>query len=78
MRRQFNNIVSVIHSAIRFGLVKIFGGGDFQVGLIERFSPNVVFEKNRGAKVFLEKKSALIADVKSKRAMEVFCGLEIM
>ncbi len=56
MRRQFNNIVSVIHSAIRFGLVKIFGGGDFQAGLIERFSPNVVFEKNRGAKVFLGKK----------------------
>ncbi|MCH5170911.1 MAG: acyltransferase [Oscillospiraceae bacterium] len=55
MRRLFNNVISVIHSAIRFGLLKIFNWNGLSVKLIERFSPNIVFEINRGAKVRLGK-----------------------
>ena len=78
MRRQFNNIVSVIHSAIRFGLVKIFGGGIFKQDWWNVFLPMLFLKKIGEPKFFLGKKSALIVDVKSKRAMEAFCGLEIM
>ena len=53
MRRQFNNAVSVAHSAIRFGLLKLFHGKNISMGGIERFSPNVVLEMTKGAKVRL-------------------------
>lgn len=53
MRRQINNVISVVHSAIRFSLLKIFNIKTLHVSFVERFSPNVVFEMNRGAKVRL-------------------------
>ncbi|HFI0085407.1 TPA: DapH/DapD/GlmU-related protein [Streptococcus suis] len=56
MRRQFNNFVSVAYSAIRIGLYKLFNGARFKSGLIERISPNVVLEFNKGSKVTLGKK----------------------
>ena len=55
MRRQFNNIISVAHSAIRFGLLKLLNGKNFSANIVERFSPNVVFEMTRGAKAKLGK-----------------------
>lgn len=55
MRRQFNNIISVVHSAIRFGLLKLLNGKNFKASIVERFSPNVVFEMTNGAKVKLGK-----------------------
>ena len=55
MRRQFNNIISVAHSVIRFGLLKLLNGKNFDANVVERFSPNVVFEINKGAKVKLGK-----------------------
>ena len=55
MRRQFNNVISVAHSAIRFGLLKLLNGKNFCADIIERFSPNVVFEVTKGAKVKLGK-----------------------
>lgn len=55
MRRQVNNVISVVHSAIRFGILKLFNWKNLSVCLIERFSPNIVFEMNRGAKVRLGK-----------------------
>ena len=55
MRRQFNNIISVAHSAIRFGILKLLNGKNFHSALVERFSPNVVFEMTKGAKVRLGK-----------------------
>lgn len=55
MRRQFNNIISVAHSAIRFGLLKLLNGKNFNANIVERFSPNVVFEMTKGAKVKLGK-----------------------
>ena len=55
MRRVFNNVVSVLHTMIRMFIWKMFRGGDLQVALVERFSPNVVFEMNKGAKATFEK-----------------------
>ncbi len=55
MRRQFNNVISVTHSMIRFGILKLLNGKNFHANLVERFSPNVVFEMTRGAKVRLGK-----------------------
>ena len=55
MRRQFNNVISVAHSAIRFGLLKLMNGKNFNANIVERFSPNVVFEVTKGAKVKLGK-----------------------
>lgn len=56
MRRQFNNIVSVAYSAIRMGVYKLFNGSSFKSRLIERISPNVVLEFNKGSKVMLGNK----------------------
>lgn len=47
MRREFNNIVSVIHSFCRLSLLKVVGV-NIRFNLVERISPNVVFEINRG------------------------------
>lgn len=55
MRRLFNNVVSVLYTMIRMFILKLIRGGDLQVAPVERFSPNVVFEMNKGAKVTLEK-----------------------
>ena len=55
MRRLFNNVVSVFYTMIRMFILKLIRGGDLQVAPVERFSPNVVFEMNKGAKVTLEK-----------------------
>lgn len=51
MRRTFNNIISVIFSLIKFSIIKLFHGADFSFSPIERFSPNVVTELNKGSKV---------------------------
>lgn len=56
MRRQFNNLVSVAYSALRIGIYKLLNGASFKSSLIERISPNVVLEFNKGSKVTLGKK----------------------
>lgn len=56
MRRQFNNLVSVTYSALRIGIYKLLNGTSFKSSLIERISPNVVLEFNKGSKVTLGKK----------------------
>lgn len=48
MRRQVNNILSVAHSFFRFICLRIFNPSGVHTGLVERFSPNVVVEVNRG------------------------------
>lgn len=55
MRRQFNNLVSVAYSAIRIMVYKLMRGKSFESGLVERISPNVVLEFNKGSKVKLGK-----------------------
>ena len=53
MRRQFNNLVSVAFTFVKFCLMKLFLGSAFSFHPIERFSPNVVTEFNRGSHVKL-------------------------
>lgn len=53
MRRKINNIISVIHSIFRVLLLKLVHGKNASLGLIERISPNVVLEVNRGATIRL-------------------------
>lgn len=66
MRRGFNNIVSVLHSFIRFTVLKICNFQGIQFALIERFSPNVVVEVNRGGKLSLGKKIRVHSGCKLK------------
>ncbi len=56
MRRQVNNIISVLHSFIRLHVMKIFHGRSLRFYLVERFSPNVVLEMEKEAKVTLGKR----------------------
>ena len=53
--RAFNNIVSVIWSFFRFSVVKLFHGKRFRFGMIERFSPGVSMELDRGSETILGK-----------------------
>lgn len=56
MRRQVNNLISVTYSALRMGVYRLINGASFKSSLIERISPNVVLEFNKGSKVTLGKK----------------------
>ena len=53
MRREFNNAVSVVHSAVRFALLRLVCGDRVKVSGMQRFSPNVVVEVNKGGKLTL-------------------------
>lgn len=53
MRRTLNNVISVAFSAVRMIWFKIMGGSNFKGSLIQRFSPNVVLEFNKGSKISL-------------------------
>lgn len=66
MRRQFNNLISVVYTAIRIGFYKIFNGASFHSGIIERISPNVVLEFNKGSKVKLGRKIRIHSGSKIK------------
>ena len=55
MRRMFGNLISVIFSFIKFSFIKLFHWNNFSYKLIERFSPNVVIEIGKKAKLFLGK-----------------------
>lgn len=66
MRRLFNNVVSVIYTLVRFSVLKLIHRGSFSVCLVERFSPNVVFEMNKGANVKIEKNVRVHSGTKIK------------
>lgn len=55
MRRLVNNIISVLFSLVKFSLIKLFHWNGFMFSLVERFSPNVVTEFNKGSKVIFGK-----------------------
>lgn len=55
MRRLINNIVSCLHSLIRFLLLKVFHFSGLKFHLIERFSPNVVVEMGKKSSLILGK-----------------------
>lgn len=40
MRRRLYNLISVLFSAVKFGIMKLFHGGHFYFDGIQRFSPN--------------------------------------
>lgn len=56
MRRQIGNVISVVYSVFRIIFYKLFNGNSFKADLIERISPNVVLECNKGSRVFLGKR----------------------
>ncbi|MEZ3485946.1 MAG: acyltransferase [Lachnospiraceae bacterium] len=66
MRRGFNNIVSVLHSIIRFAVLKIFNPKGVKAAVIERFSPNVVVEVNRGGQLRVGKRVRVHSGCKLK------------
>lgn len=66
MRQAVANIISVIFSAIKFFIMKIFNWKGFIVYPIQRFSPNVVTEFNHGSQVVLEKKVRVHSGCKLK------------
>ena len=66
MRRQINNVISVVYSCIRMIILKLFHGKNVDVGIIERISPNVVLEVNRGGKLKLANKVRIHSGCKLK------------
>ena len=56
MVRQLKNVISVVYSGLRFFVKKVICGSGFQCGYIERFSPNVVVELNKGGKMVFGKR----------------------
>lgn len=76
MRRTINNIISVFCTMIRMMILKLFHGKRLKVSLVERFSPNVVFEMNRNAKVTIGKKVRVHSGTKIKirKAAQLFLG----
>jgi len=66
MRRLVNNIISVLFSLFRFTLFKMFHWKNFKFYPIERLSPNVVTEFNRGSLVYLGKRVRIHSGTKLK------------
>ena len=76
MRRFICNVVSVIHTFIRFLIMKLLHGVNLRVSLIERISPNVVVEIDRGGKFFLGNRVRIHsgAKIKVRNSGELFIG----
>lgn len=66
MRRRINNIISVIYTLLRLVILKVLNWKNLRFHLVERFSPNVVLEANRGSKVILGKKVRIHSGSKVK------------
>lgn len=76
MRREFNNIVSVLHSSVRFALLKLCCGSHVKTTGVQRFSPNVVVEINKGGKLTLGSKVRVHSGskIKVRRKGEISIG----
>ncbi len=66
MRRTINNLLSVAYSALRIGFYKLIYGSSFISGAIQRISPNVVLEFNKGSKVAFGKRIRIHSGSKIK------------
>lgn len=66
MRRTINNVISVIFSFIRLLVLRLFHHKGIYFGLIERISPNVVIEVNRGGKIIFGEKVRIHSGCKLK------------
>lgn len=56
MRRNINNLISTIVTLIKLCILKLLHGKDLKFTAVERFSPNVVVEINKGGMLHLGKK----------------------
>lgn len=65
MRKQINNVISVCYSAIRLGFLKLFYGSNLKSGIVERISPNVVIEIEKG-KLILGNMTSIHSNCKLK------------
>lgn len=76
MRRLVNNVISVIFTAVKFCIMKLFHGRNFRFSLVERFSPNVVTEFNRGSDVELGRSIRIHSGSKLKvrKGAKLFIG----
>ena len=76
MRRKINNIVSVICSFFRFSIMRVIHGKALSVSGVERFSPNVVFEMNKGAHASIGKKVRVHSGskIKIRKNGELYIG----
>ena len=66
MKRIIKNIISVIWTFFRLLFVKLICGSSLSYYFIERISPNVDIDINRGAKVFFGKKIRIHSGCKIK------------
>lgn len=66
MRRQANNIISVFYSFVRLCIMKLFHGKRLRFSSVERLSPNVVLEMEKGAKIILGKRVRVHSGCKIK------------
>lgn len=66
MGRKLNNVISVLHSTIRFGLFKMIRPHCLHISGIQRFSPNVVIEADRGSQLTIGRKVRVHSGAKIK------------
>lgn len=66
MRRQINNLISVSYSAFRMIFFKLFHRRRFYAPIIQRISPNVVLEFNKGSNVKFGRKVRIHSGCKIK------------
>ena len=66
MRRQVNNFISVVYSALRIIFFKLFHRGGFFAPIIQRISPNVVLEFNKGSNIKIGRKVRIHSGSKVK------------
>ena len=66
MRKQINNVISVIFSAIRLCILKAFHCRGLKFGKVERISPNVVIEIEKNANFALGKMASIHSGCKLK------------
>lgn len=76
MRRTFNNLISVLFTFARFTCIKLFNWNTFHFALVERFSPNVVLEKNHGSMIMIGKKVRVHSGSKIKVRKKASLTLE--
>ena len=81
MRRFVNNVISVIYTVFRICVYRLMNGKNFQSGIIERISPNVVLEFNKGSRVKLGDRirihSGSIIKVRSGAELNVGDGVKV-
>ncbi len=66
MRRIVNNFISVLVTMIKIVVLKMVRGTNFNASIVQRISPNVVLEFNKGSKVALGRRVRIHSGSKIK------------